>query len=251
MQFQSNLIRNTNELNKKFIEYSLQISEFASLQKIKITPFNNFELPIFNNLPECNQFTIVSNLEVYRNICEKITLELGSNSDFSQSIWIALKSLELVPSSDLFNYLKVNRIVEIHNLDGQQMFRNLYFFKFCSYTLEELYCIPWIELFDRPPENTKQMIDFVHKMSKVKLNQTHVITEIDPHITIESKSKYKMCLNYKPLYYSPLFSKDGEVIAGLAIEEAETLQTLVNHENEFDLKSDDSKIEDNLFQLFN
>lgn len=40
-------------------------------------------------------------------------------------------------------------LAEIYNRDNQQIFRSINFFKYCSYTLEELITIPWYNLYSR------------------------------------------------------------------------------------------------------
>lgn len=215
--------RTDSSFNLEFKKISTEIAEIAKSVNIKIYPYHDPKLIYFSKLELAQRKLILQQLEIYLQICKKIVAELGTNFDFGQSIWIALKEFGFTPSSDLFQYLKNDRIIEIHNLDGQQVYRNLYFFKFCSYTLEELYSIPWVELFSRPEKNIHQMVSFVQKMSSTKIHKTVKVTEIEPHELVEIRSALKIKSFYEPLYYSPLFDKYGNVTAGLAIENAQVI----------------------------
>lgn len=239
--FRTNLIHLND--NQMFIKLSTEIAEVAQTQNIQIIPFTNHNLIYFSKLSVENRKNILNHLRIYLSICKNIVAECGTNYDFSQSIWIALKELGFTPSSDLFSYLTANKIIEIHNLQGQQIYRNLYFFKFCSYTLEELYSIPWVELFHRPQKNIDQMISFVQKVSVANIHNTIRITEIDPHELIETKSKFKIKSYYEPLYYSPLFDKAGNIVASLAIEDAH----VISMDNKVE---DPSPISENVIPLF-
>lgn len=241
--------RTDSSFNVEFKKISNEIAEIAKSVNITIYPYHDPKLIYFSKLPIAQRNLILQQLEIYLQICKKIVAELGTNFDFGQSIWIALKEFGFTPSSDLFQYLTNDRIIEIHNLEGQQVYRNLYFFKFCSYTLEELYSLPWVDLFWRPEVNAKQMVDFVFKMSQSTNKKTIQITDIDPHQTLETQSKFKMRLFYKPLYYSPLFDRKGNVIAGLAVESATVLETKTNQLS-FEEKEESFQSNENVFPLF-
>jgi hypothetical protein len=78
--------------------------------------------------------------------------ELSENGvDFRdpvQSVWRILSKFNWKPPHDLFDRIHKNDVVEIFLPDHTQLYRNLNYFNFTSYSLTELLFYPWDELFE-------------------------------------------------------------------------------------------------------
>ncbi len=128
---------------------STEISEIGARQGITITPFHSDDLPSFSKLSDECQSNILNQLSCYIEICKE-TLSAYGDLNFSvQMVWVALKELQLIPCSDLFTKVTNDDVIEIHDLQNRQIFRNLKYFEFCSYTLEDIHCVPWTNGFGR------------------------------------------------------------------------------------------------------
>jgi hypothetical protein len=191
------------QLKTQFKTLSLSIVEIAKLHGIKIVPYNEENLALFSQHTHDSQKRILSALEIYLNIHLNIINSGGSIFDSSQIVWSALKSLGYRPTSDLFGHLGSEDIVEIHNSSLFQEFRNLNFFKFCSYSIEELYCENLHELYERDEKTEQAIIDFAKNIFSGKITTT-VATEFPTHYIYEKKGQ-KFIIEDKIKVIAPLF----------------------------------------------
>lgn len=65
---------------------------------------------------------------------------------------IALKKLGYQLSDKFFSELRTGDVVEFYDPDMMQVYRNLEFFKYCSYNLIDLISLEWYELYERPSQ---------------------------------------------------------------------------------------------------
>jgi PAS domain-containing protein len=204
----------------KFRELALKLSEIGNANGVVIRPFKLSALPLFSKLSPAHQQSAVDQLSLYVAICEDVMASAGSLASSRTFVWRAFSALGFVPDSNLFNLIGDDDVVEIYNMENIQIFRNLRFFEFCSYTLEELFSKPWMELFVREdPEITKQLINLLVTLAETK-NPRPVSTNVGPHFTREvgSESCFRVELEVK--HVTVLFSDDGSPEAYVACERA-------------------------------
>ena len=135
-------------------------------------------------------------------------------------IWAGLKELGLRPCSDVFNLMTEDRVVEIYSNEGIQIFRNFAFYEFCSYSIEELYCGHWTELFDRSSEMNQACADFLTNVFTGKLENTADL-DFPLHQVWEIYSPLKVKVELKMIYGSPLFQVGtSKPVAAMVIEKA-------------------------------
>lgn len=116
-------------------------------------------LPHFSQLSVERKCLANKNLGFYIELCREHMSEGYSLKDGASFLWRAFHKLKLIPRSDLFNYFHEDSVIEIYSIDNVQLFRNLNFFKYCSYTLEELHSQEWWLLFER----NAQILGMVHE----------------------------------------------------------------------------------------
>lgn len=202
-----------------------EISSLASEIGIDIIPYSSPELPHFSKLSEREQKDVLRQLSTYIEICKK-TMNAHGNNNFSiQMVWVALKEFNYISCSDLFSKITADDVIEIHDVTGKQVFRNFKYFEFCSYSLEDIHCISWTELYHRPKENLEQIVNFVNSVLTDPPRNT-ITCNIEPHLLEETNSHSKLKMKYVSKYYSPLFDQSGSMIAGMAIEAPELLNHL-------------------------
>ncbi len=209
---------------KEFCLLAEQISNIAGKHGIKIAPYNSEALPHFSKLDENAQVEILNQLRMYVHICQK-TLEIYGSLHFStQMIWVALKELQLIPCSDLFTKITSEDVIEIHDLGNKQIFRNLRYFEFCSYTLEEVHCVPWTELYYRPVEDLSVLLSFAENIIKNPPRST-IACDFGPQLIQELNSSARLSMSNTIKYYSPLFDNTGSMVAAMAIESPKLIKS--------------------------
>ncbi len=135
-----------NNLVEAFSNVVLGISSLAKEIGINVRPYFNENLPFFSALKPKEKITALYAARSYLQICQKTKMG-GTLSDAKLFTWQGIKSLGLRPSSDLFEYIENDHVIEIHDFSAKQLFRNLNYFRYSSYDLESLYCKDIQELF--------------------------------------------------------------------------------------------------------
>jgi hypothetical protein len=80
-----------------------------------------------------------------------------------KSLWLFLNKLRWQYSSDLFEKLKDDDVIEVYSMEHTQIFRSYMFFKYCSYTLDKLYSKPWFDLYHREASVQKEAFQWLEK----------------------------------------------------------------------------------------
>lgn len=76
----------------------------------------------------------------------------------------AFEILNLEPMFDVKEAIESGDIVEIYSLDAIQLYRNLNFFKYCSYSLVDLLMNEWFVLYERPQIVTDTMMEDINRV---------------------------------------------------------------------------------------
>lgn len=177
------------------------------------------QLPLFSALPLSSQLRVVTTLETMTEIYQQVIQENKSVRNNSAVIWAALKRYGLIPPSNFFDKIQDEDVIEVYSSDHHQMFANFRFFELCSYTLEQVYSLPWDQLWYRDPAALQVMHKAVHQILSTPGN-TAIPLEEPPHRVKELASPFKFELDYQIKCIAPLTDKvTHQKAAYIAIEE--------------------------------
>lgn len=199
----------------------------ASMQEKKIVPYLDPSLPHFSKLSINDKLKATESLKTYLEICNGTIDELGSLTSL-KLVWFALKRLGLTPPSNLFSMLDESHVIEIHDLQGVQIFRNFNFYDFCSYTVEDLYCYPWSSLFEHEQSGFIQICEFVKKIATGQISKA-VKLNMPQHFAKES---FSVCKNEVTSVFeigAPVFNDSGVPVATLVAERMQLIGTVKNN----------------------
>ncbi|MGE4130049.1 MAG: hypothetical protein AB7F86_00340 [Bdellovibrionales bacterium] len=229
----------------EFVHLSSRVSELANEVGIQITPFRNSNLPHFSRKSEEEKSRVIWDLRNYVTVCEKVQDDGGDLKDPVTVTWMAIKEMGMRPPSDLFSHITADNVIEFHNQDGIQIFRNFHFYQYCSYSLEELYCFPWSTLYSRNEEALNSLLRIFGSFYCGEM-KTGVRTGIAPHIIEEIYSPFKYKIYASQDYAAPLFDLTGRPIASIIVETGrlvnaplspeEEERILLNHQSYFDFQ---------------
>lgn len=174
--------------------------------------------PVFEHLDDATKVDIVGSLSVYINIIEASYENTDENRHDLRFIWAAMKELSIVPSEDFLDYYKKGSIIEIYDSAGRQMFRNFEFFDICGYSLEEIFCKSWFELYKRDEEITRKIFEFGSRYASKDLTGI-TLSPCPPHLLTEiaSEAGHVVEMDIKALV--PLRLKGSDSVCVAAIEE--------------------------------
>lgn len=206
---------NSSNLDSDFKSLATALCELLATAGVAKKPYSE-ELPFFRALTLEKRLSTVEQLRFYYELCVSQVCEGASLRNSQTFTWRALKKCGLTPASDFLSRITAGDIVEIYNCDGMQIFRNLEFFEFCSYTLEDLYCREWWVLYRRDQHIT----DMVRARVQEVFNHEHpdgLLCPAPKHILqeIASSEKFRVSMEYR--FLGPLYENNA-VKAMIAIE---------------------------------
>lgn len=208
------LVEDFRELADKLVSFGKQVG-------VRIIGYRDSRLPLFRALPLETQITIVHELKVYLEICDETRANGHGLNNSKQLVWYAMRKLGFIPPSNMFDLLDDSFVVEVHDRELHQVFRNFVFYEYCSYSLEELHCRPWPELYRRDEKAMASMLTVVSSLLEEK--EKWVDCRGIKHFISETESAFRYDMNYELVYAFALKDKTRKVEAMLLCEQAQIL----------------------------
>ncbi len=204
-----------------FIETADRFVKMAAVDDFMLVPYRDTQLPYFSKLPPENQKQILEQM----NLMIELGIQLHSEKQSirgSQYAWAFCKALGMVPPHDLYGRIPENTVIDIYDSNHKLIFACLDFFEIVSYSLEELYSRPWMDLFVR--ENT-EVFEALWDLSNAMLEGKHDgpvdTSHLDSCIIRETAHPELRWARMKPRLFAPLFKHrkvSGYICANEIIE---------------------------------
>jgi len=161
------------DLIQSFRSCLSHFSGMAEKNGIKIMPFSPQGPLHFERLSPELQYRLYLHFSSYVSICAEIVEEGRSLRDDSYLLWRYFKRQGILPNSELLASVDSRDVIEIYSPEFTQLFRNLKFFSICSYTLDQLLCLPFWELFTREQKVTASLMEIGHGLFTGKVSGIH------------------------------------------------------------------------------
>lgn len=188
----------------------LRIQELGALEGLALVPFHDASLPYFQKLSSDARAALTRQVTEYVDVMSESSIEDRSVLRNSRTLWRMLGRLRWRPAPDLFESLRDEFVIEIYDADGLQIFRSFNFFPLCTYTLEEIYTLPWFELYDRDEARFGQTLDIVRDvLTQPQLGTRPMVGGV--HEVRERKGPVRRCTTIRPEVISPLHDSGGDV----------------------------------------
>jgi PAS domain-containing protein len=182
-----------------------------------------FSLQKFATLPPERQSEILEMITKYINHLRKAptVATLGLPEEKAEGIRLAMAANEFglaIIDADILSKIEDGDVVEIYDSQGRQIYRNLMFCKFSSYSLLDVAVNSWEELYERPLFSLEGIRDRV-----IEQFSTQVTTRpygIEDHILKEKfiYSKVRKTFMMRMKFISPLADQiTGQRIAVVSI----------------------------------
>lgn len=221
------------DYTSQFLSLSHSIVDFGVKAGVSIIPYRDPSLPLFTKLPVEKQKLIIEALATQVRMFEMAEKEGISFRSNKQILWHAIKSLGLTPCSDICDRVTDEDILEIHWLaDKVQLFHSFSFYEKSSYTIEEIRTTPWENLYQTDPSTFGHIFGMVDELLTGQRRQTYN-PNIPKYTVQETQSVFQFLVEIEYLLTSPLFDKNGNVVATVSVERIEILnQRLSTSEEE-------------------
>jgi hypothetical protein len=212
----------------RFKALAAAYQKYAEMAGVQLIAYRDEGLPLFTAQSGDERRKVLEALEVCVEICQEHQNQGHAMNDSPVLIWNSLRRFGFRPPSDLFSHITRDRVIEIYSTQGIQIFRSFNFYKFCSYSLEELYCNPWYLLYQRDEATTLRLMDALVQFFSGKWAEI-VQVDIPPHSVKELLSPDQNEIMVSVSHISPLFGiNDSLAQAVLAIESAELVSSKSN-----------------------
>lgn len=190
---------------KDFLRVGNQIKQLALLLNKEVEPVHRKDNPCFLMLSEADQSAVLERLKIYQQLFEMSTEKGAPPVNEKRLLWLALKLLKFIPSSDLMTLIEDDDLIEVF-VANRQIYRSFNYYDFCSYSFDELESTPWELLFHREDSNIhNQMLKEAEQVIKT---QKMVVSATPEHVVSEISSPFRNKVSYKLKYIIPI--KDAE-----------------------------------------
>lgn len=206
-----------NQLENQFITVATNLHELLAKEGIKNAAYLE-GTPYFSALDEQKKRAIIEHMELYYQLCAEHHAEGQALRDSQKFTWRALVKLGWVPSANLMDTIGSGDIVEIYSDEQVQLFRNLEFFDFCSYTLEELFCVEWYRLFARDESVSRDILKMLEEIYSKK-HPEGLTMPLPYHIVVESLSRDRFSMDFCMKFIAPLY-KNKQIVGVVCVEQA-------------------------------
>ncbi|MEN0059393.1 MAG: hypothetical protein AAGB31_11210 [Bdellovibrio sp.] len=214
-------ITQDQELTSDFIRLAQDTVLMAHLVECDLVPFSGLYLPHFRKMSIKGKKAVIEHLKSFNAICEQVLSNGKSLKDSAALTWYALRKFDLHFPSDLFNHIKDNDVIEVYDRTNVQLFRNFRFFEMSSYTLEDLLCRSWTELFKREKmEHTESIIETCKRFYSKEVTTVTPLSHVGIHRIEESDSPFYYKMDAVIKYLAPIYDKQRYPCGFIAIESA-------------------------------
>lgn len=197
------------DLAAAFRHAANRVSSLGQKFGFSVRAYDDAALPLFSALSLDARRQALKALKGYLN---SLLAGIHADKNLDQphiSTWWAFSALGLRPNADLFRHFRPDTMIEVYTLDNVQIWRNFEFFRYNSYTIEEIHCLNWEALYDRGAENTAMCFEIV---SKVFTGETELfLPNHAPYVLTEKCSRDRNVLKVEHYLVSALKDRDGNL----------------------------------------
>ncbi|PIS10016.1 MAG: hypothetical protein COT73_11630 [Bdellovibrio sp. CG10_big_fil_rev_8_21_14_0_10_47_8] len=204
-----NLSPDSGNLTARFARGADQMMALLKTLGGARTPPCNPSFLYFRQLTPEARHKVITMLETTLGVCTEMMAEKSNPKNGGVLAWRVLKKMGFQPLSDAFQSYSEGDIVEIYNHHHQMVFASLNVFDSCSYTLEDLYCRPWIELWERDPKITALLFEKAIYVTSPECHET-LFLNIPAHQVRETSSHEMLRGSVSPKIFSPVINERGD-----------------------------------------
>jgi hypothetical protein len=139
------------DLEQKFRFLALRYAEIGAHKGIRIIPFQSPDTPLMLAASQEEKQRAIHFLQTIVDIHEETISSGHCALNSQQLIWRALSKFSLIPSGDIFEHINDEDPVAIYGADQTALFWNLQFFRYISFTVEQMFFSRWFEATHRDP----------------------------------------------------------------------------------------------------
>ncbi|MFS4457624.1 hypothetical protein [Bdellovibrio sp. HCB2-146] len=220
-----------SQLTNRFRALSENLCQLLEQEGLVVRPYHLASLPFFQALTPEEQLPAIEYLERYYNLCLHTKKQRGDLREGRVLIEEALDYFKLEVDPAVFDLIGPRNVFEFYSPNQTQYFRTINFFKYTSYTIEDIYSRSWFHLYERDEKITSRILELALQVLEGKTS-SFLVPEIPEHMLTERASLEKLKVPVQIICLAPL-KRDGKTVGilcvvrsgGLDIERQEELES--------------------------
>jgi hypothetical protein len=193
-------------VKNEFIDLSVKLQKILGKEGLFIIPFEEPGLPFYSNLSPEQRTQIIEQMKTLLVLAEDLQISNLKVTDPANLIRIFFKKANLNAPTWVIESITKNDIVDVWNLDSRLIIASFNFFDICNYSLEELFCRPWAELFSRDTDIHIQIFQLCRSLLNGEITQPVDMTYIPQHKVRETYSNGDRYAILQPRIFSPVYA---------------------------------------------
>lgn len=197
----------TSDLCKRFRALALEAAALGRKDGLEFIPFADPALPHFTKLDEAGRAHALGRLEQLVRIGNELHTSGGSLGDSKKVLWAFLRAAKMAPPSDLLDHVQSGDVIDIYGEHHQMIFANPMILDILSYSLEDLYCRPWTDIFGKDETVFETVVEVINGILGGKLRGVVDMSAMPECVTFEVDSPKLMRCVTKMRLLAPLFEQ--------------------------------------------
>lgn len=213
------------ELTERFKALAERLSELVATEQVSIAAYSGSGPSHFANLSNDKKEATLVHFSKYVEVLGDAVDNGVRLRDDRKLLWRAFGVYGMRPLADLLTYESGDDdVVEIYNRDSVQIFRNVHFFRVCSYTIDDVISRPFYELYRRDGDITYKILETASELLAGKYTSTYWY-DLPPHRLDEIDSPGRFLALVENRFLSPLHGADGSIQGMVSVNRALAIDT--------------------------
>ncbi|MFM6929290.1 MAG: hypothetical protein ACKOX6_12560 [Bdellovibrio sp.] len=175
----------------KFRSLCEELSYIIEKEGWVVRPYSHPAMKFFKQLTPAERLWTTNRLNDYLEICRQVHRSGNQIKDARFLVRQGLQHFGFSCDVKVEDYIQPQYVVEFYGLDHRQIFRTFNFFEYTSYTVEDIYCRLWFDLYKREEAVTKFLLESVGPLLAGKMTEPLYYNNPE-HIIEESSSLEKL-----------------------------------------------------------
>lgn len=207
----------TNILDQKYILDRMNtLARAVTSLGIPVTVDSKRAWDYFYSLTPENQRDIIRRFDRYMDVIADITGQGIGLMDNAQALWRICKRFDWMPYSEIIERVNRQDVIEIYLADNTQLYRNMSYFKYSSYSISDLVFCPWHDLIEHGEKVTTDILNIINQTFVGQADPKKTFT-LDPWVARErySTRKYEARLTSK--FFAPFRGRTSKMNEALLV----------------------------------
>lgn len=193
-------------MKNEFIDLSVKLQKALGKEGLFIIPFEEPGLPFYSNLSREQRAQIIEQMKTLLELTTDMQANNLKVTEPANLIRAFFKKFNLHAPNWVLDSITKQDIVDVWNLDSRLVIASFNFFDICAYSLEELFCRPWAELFSRDSEVHIQIYQLCRSLLNGEITQPVDMTYIPQHKVRETYAPEDRYAVMQPRIFSPVYA---------------------------------------------